>query len=106
MCYLPPTPPADFIAPVVVPTSPLAPTPPPPAPPKPVRRERCSTFFTYEYDGLVVPGEKKPVGVIVEIEQVEPDLTLGGVVADVHLPKEKDEREKVRICRECLNIVM
>lgn len=56
---------------------------------------------------MLVGGEKKPVGVVVEIEQVEPDLSLGGVVADVHAPpKDKDERDKVRICRECLNTVL
>lgn len=55
---------------------------------------------------MVVGGEKKPVGVVVEIEQVEQDLSLGGVVQDVGVVREKDERKKVRVCRECLNVVL
>lgn len=51
-------------------------------------------------------GEKKPVGVIVEIEQVEPDSSFGAIANEVHQPKEKDERKKVRLCRDCLNVVL
>ncbi|KAL8293265.1 hypothetical protein RQP46_000959 [Phenoliferia psychrophenolica] len=76
----------------------------PPAPP--TRPERCSTFFTYEYDDRI-GTEKKPQGVIVELEQVEQDLSLGAVVKEGAAPvREKDEREKVRICRDCLDVVL
>lgn len=73
----------------------------------PTRKERCSTFITHEYEKMVISGEKRLVGVTVEVEQVEKDISLenlgnsvpGGV-------KEKDERKKVRVCRECLNVVL
>lgn len=55
---------------------------------------------------MVVGGEKKPVGVVVEIEQAEQDLSLGGVVQDAGVGREKDERKKVRVCRDCLNVVL
>ena len=51
-------------------------------------------------------GEKKPTGIVVEVEPVEQDLSLGGVIGPVETPKEKDERKKVRVCRDCLNTVM
>ncbi|ORY58668.1 FYVE zinc finger-domain-containing protein [Leucosporidium creatinivorum] len=100
VCFLPPTLPpipSPFDAP------PAAEAPPPI--PTPSRRERCSTFFTYEYEGALV-GEKKPTGLVVEVEPVEQDLSLGGVVNDIGQTKEKDERKKVRVCRDCLNTVL
>lgn len=76
----------------------------------PTRRERCSTFITHEYEKMIISGEKRLVGVTVEVEQVERDLllenlgnTIPGGVGGV---KEKDERKKVRVCRECLNVVL
>lgn len=112
MCFLPPTLPALPSHAVDVASS-ASPAVGPPPIPTPTRRERCSTFLTYEYDGTTSTagggssGEKKPLGMVVEIEPVEPDLTLGGVVNDRGAPpKEKDERKKVRVCRECLNTVL
>ncbi|KAK4705623.1 rabenosyn-5, partial [Phenoliferia sp. Uapishka_3] len=108
VCFLPPTPPSDFLPPPSTSMSTSEPTPPA----RPTRRERCSTFFTYVYDGLAVKGEKDPVGLIVEVEQVEQDGSLSGVVADGNgsgngqQTKERDERIKVRICRDCLNAVL
>jgi rabenosyn-5 len=100
VCFLPPT-----LPPIPSPfEAPPAPDAPPPIPTA-SRRERCSTFFTYEYAGALV-GEKKTTGLIVEIEPVEQDLSLGGVVNDIGQTKEKDERKKVRVCRDCLNTVL
>ncbi|GAA6026987.1 hypothetical protein JCM8097_006018 [Rhodosporidiobolus ruineniae] len=109
VCFLPPTPLSAY-----PPTSPpLALPDAPPAPPKPFRRERCSTFFTYEYQTL--PGaagggaEKKPTGVVVEVPPVEQDLSIDGMLGAPGGPareKEHDERKKVRVCRDCLNTVL
>ncbi|GAA5841534.1 hypothetical protein JCM11251_001254 [Rhodosporidiobolus azoricus] len=103
VCFLPPTPLSQY------PTSPspLASTALPP-PPTQFRRERCSTFFTYEQQGFPAkPGEeKKPIGVIVEVPPVEQDMSIDGMLGAAGPVKEKDERKKVRVCRECLNTVM
>ncbi|KAM0753604.1 hypothetical protein T439DRAFT_322497 [Meredithblackwellia eburnea MCA 4105] len=106
VCFLPPSSPADFL---------LAASAPPGHPPRPLRSQRCSTFFTYEYDDAhqvtITPGEKKvATGVIVEIEPVEQDSSLNAVVADKRgpgpPPVERDERDKVRICRDCIGVVL
>lgn len=99
VCFLPPTLP---VSPTTQPESIST-----AAIPMPTRKERCSTFITHEYEKMVISGEKRLVGVTVEVEQVEKDISLenlgnsvpGGV-------KEKDERKKVRVCRECLNVVL
>ena len=87
VCFLPPTAPYD--------------TPP-------TRRERCSTFITYEYDEakFTAGGEKNLSGTLVEIETVELDLSLGAVVNERGNVKLKDERTKVRVCRSCLDVVL
>ncbi|SCV66929.1 BQ2448_5575 [Microbotryum intermedium] len=106
VCFLPPTP-----------LKPLPPysdpglEPPIAASTTPIRRERCSTFFTYEHQRFLIGGEKTPIGVVVEIEPVEIDLSFGAVVPELTggappPPKEKDERKKVRVCRDCLNTVL
>lgn len=46
------------------------------------------------------------MGLVKEVEPVEQDLSLGGVVNDIGQGKEKDERKKVRVCRDCLNTVL
>ena len=78
----------------------------------PTRRERCSTFFTYEYEASssAEESEKRVQGVVVEVapmEREELDLRAAmeqarGKAAD----EAKDERKKVRVCRECLNTVL
>ncbi|KAK4053018.1 carboxypeptidase Y-deficient [Microbotryomycetes sp. JL201] len=73
------------------------------APPAPVRPERCSTFFTVEYEGQGT-AEKLPVGVIHEVEPAETESAL--TAFEKASAKPKDERKKVRVCRECLNIVL
>ncbi|GJN88498.1 hypothetical protein Rhopal_001464-T1 [Rhodotorula paludigena] len=83
----------------------------PTAPTKPIRRERCSTFITYEYQALSSGSseEKKPYGVVVEIPPVEQDLSIDAVLGPTSGPKQKkehDERKRVRVCRDCLNTVM
>jgi rabenosyn-5 len=75
------------------------------------RRQRCSTFITYEYDNRTITansGEKgKAIGTVIEIETIEPDLSMNGVMMEKNAPpKIKDERKKVRVCRECLNVVL
>ncbi|GAA5996317.1 uncharacterized protein JCM10292_007531 [Rhodotorula paludigena] len=108
VCFLPPTPLSQYPEPTI--SSPIegeAPT----APTKPIRRERCSTFITYEYQALSSGSseEKKPYGVVVEIPPVEQDLSIDAVLGPTGGPKQKkehDERKKVRVCRDCLNTVM
>lgn len=87
VCFLPPTTPSDN---------------------PPTRRERCSTFVTYEYDEakLTAGGEKNLSGALIEIETVEVDLSLGAVVNERNAVKVKDERTKVRVCRNCLDVVL
>ncbi|GAA5978878.1 hypothetical protein JCM11641_003599 [Rhodosporidiobolus odoratus] len=104
VCFLPPTPLAQYPDPTSPPASPV-----PQSLPTPFRRERCSTFFTYEQQ--LVPaspptGEKGPIGVVVEIAPVEQDLSIDGMLGSAGPVKEKDERKKVRVCRDCLNTVM
>lgn len=75
--------------------------------PAPSRKERCSSFFTCEYEGIADGGEKKAIGVIIELAEPEPDSSLGGVVLDATSVKSgKDDRKKVRVCRECLSVVL
>ena len=105
VCFLPPTPvtPAETDAsPATIPFSEI------PTHTKATRRERCSTFFTYEQqllsDGT---GEKQPYGVVVEIPPIEQDFSIDAVLAAPPAEKKpKDERKKVRVCRDCLNTVM
>ncbi|GAA5965321.1 hypothetical protein JCM8115_002254 [Rhodotorula mucilaginosa] len=105
VCFLPPTPatPAESDAsPTATPFSEM------PTHNKATRRERCSTFFTYEQqllsDGT---GEKQPYGVVVEIPPIEQDLSIDAVLAAPPAEKKpKDERKKVRVCRDCLNTVI
>ncbi|GEM11569.1 rabenosyn-5 [Rhodotorula toruloides] len=102
VCFLPPTPISQLPETALLdPTSDK-----PPSPPKPVRRERCSTFFTYEYQRL--GGEKKPYGVVVEVPPVEQDLSLDAAIGAgaVQQKKEEDKRKKVRVCRDCLNTAL
>ncbi|BGP38028.1 carboxypeptidase Y-deficient [Rhodotorula kratochvilovae] len=101
VCFLPPTPFTHLPEHPAVP-----PTPDEPSPiPKPIRRERCSTFFTYETQAL--GEEKRPFGVIVEVPPVEQDLSIDAVLGPQGAPrKEKDERKKVRVCRDCLGTVL
>lgn len=46
------------------------------------------------------------VGTVIEIETDEVDLSLGGMASDLRIVKEQDERKKVRVCRECLHVVL
>ncbi|BGP30149.1 carboxypeptidase Y-deficient [Rhodotorula toruloides] len=108
VCFLPPTPISQLPEPAL-----LEPTADkPPSPPKPIRRERCSTFFTYEYQQLGdgSGGEKKPYGVVVEVPPVEQDLSLdaaiGAGAAVQQKKEEEDKRKKVRVCRDCLNTAL
>lgn len=98
VCFLPPTP-----APVISlePPSPSTIS----AAPKPVRPTRCSTFFTYEQPAET-DGEKRALGVITEIEPVEQDMSFGAMTGEISSSKEVDDRKKVRVCRDCLSIVM
>ncbi|PRQ73881.1 FYVE zinc finger-domain containing protein [Rhodotorula toruloides] len=107
VCFLPPTPISQLPEPALLDSSPDK----PPPPPKPVRRERCSTFFTYEHQQLGdgSRGEKKPYGVVVEVPPVEQDLSLDAAIgagAAVQQKKEEDRRKKVRVCRDCLNTAL
>jgi rabenosyn-5 len=99
VCFLPPT------APLPPPST--SSDAPPTTIPAPSRKERCSSFFTCEYEGIADGGEKKPIGVIIELAEPEPDSSLGGVVLDATSVKMgKDDRKKVRVCRECLSVVL
>ncbi|GAA5888022.1 hypothetical protein JCM6882_000253 [Rhodosporidiobolus microsporus] len=103
VCFLPPTPLSQFMT-SSTPDDPSA----PPAPPAHFRRERCSTFFTYEQQVFPPKAgeEKKPIGVVVEIPPVEQDLSIDAMLGAAGPVKERDERKKVRVCRDCLNTVM
>ena len=56
------------------------------------------------------------MGVVVEVEPVEPDNSFGAIASELQggalkekereKEKEKDERKKVRLCRDCLNVVL
>lgn len=78
----------------------------------PNRRERCSTFFTYEYKALPNAGEseKRVQGVVVEVPPVErEEVDLRTAMEQSKAPRPavvEDERRKVRVCRECLNTVL
>lgn len=99
MCYLPPT------APAFLPLSPIPDSPPPV--PGSTRKERCSTFITYEYETSPSnSGEKILRGSVIEIETVEVGLSIKAVVNDTGANKPKDERKKVRVCRDCLQVVL
>ncbi|GAA6051153.1 hypothetical protein JCM3770_002565 [Rhodotorula araucariae] len=101
VCFLPPTPPSQYPEPATTAAS----CDGPPPVPKPVRHERCSTFFTYETQ--VLGEEKRTLGVVVEVPPVEQNLSIDAVIGPHGVPKkEKDEREKVRVCRECLGTVL
>lgn len=107
VCFLPPTPLSQYPEPLSSPPSPDdEPSPTPTPVPKPVRRERCSTFFTHET--RVLGEEKKRMGVVVEVPPVEQDLSIDAVLGPSQgaPKKEKDERKKVRVCRECLGTVL
>ncbi|GAA6023700.1 hypothetical protein JCM10207_008753 [Rhodosporidiobolus poonsookiae] len=105
VCFLPPTPLSQYPAPA----SPVDLTAPAPAP-TPFRRERCSTFFTYEQQVFPAAGrdrEKQALGVIVEVVPLEQDMSIDGMLGAAGPVKEKkDERKKVRVCRDCLNTVL
>lgn len=51
-------------------------------------------------------------GVVTEVPTVEQDLSIdgmlgvGGAGGSSATEKEKDERKKVRVCRDCLNTVL
>ncbi|GAA5989402.1 hypothetical protein JCM10908_001297 [Rhodotorula pacifica] len=102
VCFLPPTPIIAIDVEASPATTPYGETPPQP---KATRRERCSTFFTYEQQMLSDgKGEKQPFGVVVEIPPVEQDLSIDAVLGAPSTEKKpKDERKKVRVCRDCLN---
>ncbi|GAA5835296.1 hypothetical protein JCM9279_004500 [Rhodotorula babjevae] len=104
VCFLPPTPLLQLPEPLAV-SPPPADDPPPATAPKPVRRERCSTFFTYESQAL---GEEKTrMGVVVEVPPVEQDLSIDAVLGpQAQAKKDKDERKTVRVCRDCLGTVL
>ncbi|GAA5938346.1 hypothetical protein JCM3775_000869 [Rhodotorula graminis] len=104
VCFLPPTPVAQYLEPLAV-TPPSADDPPSAPAPKPNRRERCSTFFTYETQAF---GEEKTrMGVVVEVAPVEQDLSIDAVLGpQAQVKKDKDERKKVRVCRDCLGTVL
>lgn len=70
-----------------------------------MRRERCSTFITYEHDKTAMT-EKAPSGIVVEVEPVEQDLSFGAMTGELSPSRDRDERKKVRVCRDCLNIIM
>lgn len=60
---------------------------------------------------MIINGEKKPVGVTKEIEQVEREMSFESLSSSINSTtgakeKEKDERKKVRVCKECLSVVM
>lgn len=105
VCFLPPTP----LSAAELDGSPAM-TPRSDSPPqaKATRRERCSTFFTYEQQVLTDGnGEKQPFGVVVEVPPIEQDLSIDAVLAAPPPEKKpKDERRKVRVCRDCLNTIM
>lgn len=46
------------------------------------------------------------MGVTEEIETVEQDISFGGIVGEGGKDKERDERKKVRVCRDCLGVVL
>ncbi|BGP13921.1 hypothetical protein JCM10213_002565 [Rhodosporidiobolus nylandii] len=109
VCFLPPTPLSQYPDSFTRSSDTSAPL----SPPTPFRRERCSTFFTYDYQ--VFPGsggrdgERKALGVVVENPPEEHELSIDSVLVapgGALKPKEKDERKKVRVCRDCLNTVM
>lgn len=104
VCFLPPTPaplPAYLVSPSTSTESVI---------PVSTRRQRCSTFITYEYSSSAVSTSDEKggnVGRVVEIETIEPDLSMNGVMMEKNAPpKMKDERKKVRICRECLHVIL
>ncbi|GAA5868425.1 hypothetical protein JCM8547_006271 [Rhodosporidiobolus lusitaniae] len=121
VCFLPPTPLSaypepSFLSHLSSTASESPASPPPPPPPASFRRERCSTFITYEHQVFPSPsavdGEKRTYGVVVEIPPVEQDLSVDGMLGSVAVggqsreKEKKDERKKVRVCRDCLNTVM
>ncbi|BGP53951.1 hypothetical protein JCM8202_006144 [Rhodotorula sphaerocarpa] len=109
VCFLPPTPPAppDSDATLNGTRAASSPSSAPP-PPKATRRERCSTFFTYEQQLIGDQNEKQTYGVVVEVPPIEQDLSIDAMLGPHPPPekKQKDERPKVRVCRDCLNTVI
>ncbi|KAK4058755.1 carboxypeptidase Y-deficient [Microbotryomycetes sp. JL221] len=95
VCFLPPTPLSPQPTTLAAETRPV---------PGSVRRERCSTFFTVEYQSKS-SGEKPPVGVVSEVEPAEQEPAFASAF-DKTPARPKDERKKVRICRDCLNTVL
>ncbi|GAA5911037.1 hypothetical protein JCM5296_004603 [Sporobolomyces johnsonii] len=132
VCFLPPNASSTPLPPSPPSSSPAAHSPASSTPPTPTRRERCSTFFTYEYElrsghgpgGARTAGggdEKRPMGIVVEIAPVEQELGIEGMLSagaggsggtpQKQKEKERDKREreertKVRVCRDCLNTVL
>lgn len=140
ICFLPPTPTTTTQAAIsTIPSSPTTPATNINEQKVIVRRERCSTFFTYIVDddannksvrGVEKGSEKRRrKGLIVEIAPVEEDrvsaeATLAEMMMMTSSDKKKkdkqsnseddkkrfksvkDERRKVRICRDCLNTVL
>ncbi|GAA6006398.1 hypothetical protein JCM11491_004940 [Sporobolomyces phaffii] len=105
----------------------------PEGPPVPTRRERCSTFLTYVADdqddvkptkrGGTTEAPRRP-GTVVEVAPVEEasnaahvERVLSGLMTagananassppPVTPPAARDERHKVRVCRDCLDTVL
>lgn len=87
-------------------------------PSQPTRRERCSTFFTYEWEAVhgagEDEGEKVAQGVVVEVAPIErEEIDARDAVNEARIKEGKkaiepvrDERKKVRVCRECFNTVL
>jgi len=47
------------------------------------------------------------MGVVVEVPPVEQDLSIDAVLGpQAQAKKDKDERKKVRVCRDCLGTVL
>ncbi|GAA5931302.1 uncharacterized protein JCM15063_001430 [Sporobolomyces koalae] len=110
-------------------------TPGPPARKIVQRNERCSTFFTYissaptssHRKGFSAMSEAKEfhrrTGIVVEVPPVEQDLSLDAVLgppasrnsqqeqsqriaATKQKPDQDEPRKKVRVCRDCLTVVL
>lgn len=80
----------------------------------PLRRERCSTFVTYEWDHPESP--EKTTGELVELDDdemglapaISPSLASAAPSATAAQPPAAalPKRPGVRVCRECLSIVL